>query len=460
MFILLFLYIFNSNKRFYDIKYKKNFNSKNKKLMSNFKRKNVKQMSIKELDDYIQKNSLKQKNSNTNFNIDKNKTFIQNDEKNIFSNILNYNYLDNENNKLPDKDINDNNELEIQQLLKENRELKFDMKQLFVFTDQNINELKIKINELSDENFILKQEINELKNKLILQANIITNTEIDKHEIINEKKIMKDRYDNEIKELNCQLNNYKSKLNYLNLEYQNLLENFHKLKQESIFNEYKRKNPYENKIFEENKQFSIDNTRNKIDNNNLNNINNEYINKTEEQNKINKNDLNNISQYSKSNKSINNSNKKLKRSKTSFQKKIIKKNNSNLKNKNYNNLLRSKKKTVKKNSPNKKNNLLISDSNFSSKRYLTSYNNSDSNKTLKVIDEEIFNLEKKLNELNISYQNFLQNLKQIPDNNFKESENLKNTLKYLQETIEDKNKKLKELKFKQQKFLIQSKVNN
>ena len=103
---------------------------------------------------------------------------------------------------------------------------------------------------------------------------------------------------------------------------------------------------------------------------------------------------------------------------------------------------------------------MISDSNFSSKRYLTSYNNSDSNKTLKIIDEEIFNLEKKLNELNISYQNFLQNLKQIPDNNFKESENLKNTLKYLQETIEDKNKKLKELKFKQQKFLIQSKVNN
>ena len=53
MFVLLFLYIFNSNKRFYDIKYKKNFNSKNKKLMSNFKRKNVKQMIIKELDDYI-----------------------------------------------------------------------------------------------------------------------------------------------------------------------------------------------------------------------------------------------------------------------------------------------------------------------------------------------------------------------------------------------------------------------
>ncbi len=424
--------------------------------MSNFKRKNVKQMSIKELDDYIKKNSK------TNINIDKNKSYNQNDEKNIFSNILNYNYLDSQNNQIPEKDINYKKEEEIQLLLKENRELKFDMKQLFFLTDQNKNKLEIKIKELSDENFKLKQEINELKNKLILQGNIITNTEVDKHEIINEKKIMKDRYDNEIKELNCQLNNYKSKLNYLNFEYNNLLENFHKLKQDSIFYEYRRKNPYENKISEEKQQYLIDNTKNIIDNNNTNNINNEYINKTnsdEGPNKITKNESYNISKYSKSNKSLNNSSKKLKRSKTSFQKNNIKKSNLNLKNKNYNNKLKYKKKSVKKNSPKEKNNLLISDSNLSSKRYLISYNNLDSNKTLKIIDEEIINIEKKINELNISYQQFLQNLKQIPNNNYKESEDLKNTLKYLQETIEDKNRKLKELKFKQQKFLIQSSSN-
>ena len=427
--------------------------------MSNFKRKNVKQMSIKELDDYIKTNSKK------NFSVDKNNnTYNPNDENNIFSNILNYNYLDNQNNQVPDRDINDYKEKEIELLLKENRELKVDIKKLFFFTDQNKNKLEIKIKELSDENFKLKQEINELKNKLILQENILTNSEVDKHEIINEKKIMKDRYDNEIKELNCQLNNYKSKLNYLNFEYQNLLENFHKLKQESIFYESRRRNPYVNKIYEEKKQYSIDNTRNNIDNNHLNNISNEYLNKTnysnEGPNKINKKEENNISKNSKSNTSINNSSKKLKRSKTTFQKKNIKKSKSNLKNKNYNNILRIKKKSVKKNSPNKKNHLLISDSKVSSKRFLTSYNNSDSNKTLKIIDEEIFNLEKKINELNISYQQFLQNLKQIPDNNFKESEDLKNTLKYLQETIEDKNRKLKELKFKQQKFLIQSSDNN
>ena len=390
-------------------------------------------MSIKELDDYIKTNSKK------NFSVDKNNTYNPNDENNIFSNILNYNYLDNQNNQVPDRDINDYKEKEIELLLKENRELKVDIKKLFFFTDQN-------------------------KNKLILQENILTNSEVDKHEIINEKKIMKDRYDNEIKELNCQLNNYKSKLNYLNFEYQNLLENFHKLKQESIFYESRRRNPYVNKIYEEKKQYSIDNTRNNIDNNHLNNISNEYLNKTnysnEGPNKINKKEENNISKNSKSNTSINNSSKKLKRSKTTFQKKNIKKSKSNLKNKNYNNILRIKKKSVKKNSPNKKNHLLISDSKVSSKRFLTSYNNSDSNKTLKIIDEEIFNLEKKINELNISYQQFLQNLKQIPDNNFKESEDLKNTLKYLQETIEDKNRKLKELKFKQQKFLIQSSSNN
>ena len=366
--------------------------------MSNFKRKNVKQMSIKELDDYIKKNSK------TNINIDKNKSYNQNDEKNIFSNILNYNYLDSQNNQIPEKDINYKKEEEIQLLLKENRELKFDMKQLFFLTDQNKNKLEIKIKELSDENFKLKQEINELKNKLILQGNIITNTEVDKHEIINEKKIMKDRYDNEIKELNCQLNNYKSKLNYLNFEYNNLLENFHKLKQDSIFYEYRRKNPYENKISEEKQQYLIDNTKNIIDNNNTNNINNEYINKTnsdEGPNKITKNESYNISKYSKSNKSLNNSSKKLKRSKTSFQKNNIKKSNLNLKNKNYNNKLKYKKKSVKKNSPKEKNNLLISDSNLSSKRYLISYNNLDSNKTLKIIDEEIINIEKKINELNI-----------------------------------------------------------
>ena len=156
-------------------------------------------MSIKELEDYIQKNSLNvQHNSNINLNNEKNDNNNKNNE-NILTNFLNYNYLDNKNIQLPNKD--DNKDEEIYKLLKENRELKIDMKKLFYLTDQNKNELEMKIKELIEENFNLKQEIHELKNKLILQTNILTNTEVCKHEIINEKQIMKEKYDNEIKEL-------------------------------------------------------------------------------------------------------------------------------------------------------------------------------------------------------------------------------------------------------------------
>lgn len=175
------------------------------------------------------------------------------------------------------------------------------MKKLFYLTDQNKNELEMKIKELIEENFNLKQEIHELKNKLILQTNILTNTEVCKHEIINEKQIMKEKYDNEIKELNCQLNNYKAKLNYLNLEYQNLLENFHKFKQESIIQENKRINKYLINSNEERKLSSIDDSinLNTISNKNNININNNIIKPEKEifekkikneKNKLNKNE--------------------------------------------------------------------------------------------------------------------------------------------------------------------------
>ena len=380
-------------------------------------------MSIKELEDYIQKNSLNvQHNSNINLNNEKNDNNNKNDE-NILTNFLNYNYLDNKINQLPNKD--DSKDEEIYKLLKENRELKIDMKKLFYLTDQNKNELEMKIKELIEENFNLKQEIHELKNKLILQTNILTNTEVCKHEIINEKQIMKEKYDNEIKELNCQLNNYKAKLNYLNLEYQNLLENFHKFKQESIIQENKRINKYLINSNEERKLSSIDDSINE--------------------------GKKNLSQ------SKNNTSKLLKRSKTFNQKNNVKRLNSNVKKKNFNTIKANKKITQKKNISNSnKNNLLISDSNYNSNRFVTSYNNSNSKSTIQFIEEEIFYLERKVAELNVSYQSFLQKLKQIPNNNYKESNELKETLKYLQETIDDKNKKLKELKQKQQVFLIQS----
>jgi hypothetical protein len=431
--------------------------------MSNFNRKDVQKMSIKELEDYIQRNSLNvQNNSNTNQNNRKNENNNKNDE-NILFNFLNYNYLDNKNNQLPDKDLFDNKEEAIYKLLKENSELKFDIKKVLFFTERNENDLVMKIKELSEENINLKQEIHELKNKLILQTNILTNTEVDKHQIINEKQIMKEKYDNEIKELNCQLNNYKAKLNYLNLEYQNLLENFHKFKQESIIHENRRRNPYLTNSYEEKKQSSIDESVNinKILNKNNININNN-INKPEkelfekkisnEKDKIIKIEgKHNLSQ-SKSNNS-----KLLKRSKTFNQKNNVKRPNSNIKKKNFN-TNKGIKKSSKKNiaNSNKNNYLLTSDLNNNSNRFVTSYNNSNSKNINQFIEEEIFSLERKLAELNISYQSFLQKLKQIPNSNYKESNELKETLKYLQETIDDKNKKLNELKIKQQQFLIQS----
>ena len=431
--------------------------------MSNFNRKDVQKMSIKELEDYIQRNSLNvQNNSNTNQNNKKNDNNNQNDE-NILFNFLNYNYLDNKNNQLPDKDLFDNKEEAIYKLLKENSELKFDIKKVLFFTERNENDLVMKIKELSEENINLKQEIHELKNKLILQTNILTNTEVDKHQIINEKQIMKEKYDNEIKELNCQLNNYKAKLNYLNLEYQNLLENFHKFKQESIIHENRRRNPYLTNSYEEKKQSSIDESVNINNILNKNNINiNNNINKPEKElfeKKI-SNEKDKIikieGKHNLSQPKINNS-KLLKRSKTFNQKNNVKRPNSNIKKKNFN-TNKGIKKTSKKNiaNSNKNNYLLTSDLNNNSNRFVTSYNDSNSKNINQFIEEEIFSLERKLAELNISYQSFLQKLKQIPNSNYKESNELKETLKYLQETIDDKNKKLNELKLKQQQFLIQS----
>ena len=165
---------------------------------------------------------------------------------------------------------------------------------------------------------------------------------------------MKEKYDNEIKELNCQLNNYKAKLNYLNLEYQNLLENFHKFKQESIIQENKRINKYLINSNEERKLSSIDESV-KINNIlNKNNINiNNNINKPEkeifekkiknEKNKLNKNEgKKNLSQ------SKNNTSKLLKRSKTFNQKNNVKRPNSNVKKQNFNTIKANKKKEQKK----------------------------------------------------------------------------------------------------------------
>ena len=87
-------------------------------------------------------------------------------------------------------------------------------------------------------------------------------------------------------------------------------------------------------------------------------------------------------------------------------------------------------KGTKKNISNSnKNNLLISDLNYNSNTFVTSCNNSNSKNTIQFIEEEIFSLERKIAELNVSYQSFLQKLKQIPNSNFKESNIVKHIIK-------------------------------
>ena len=82
--------------------------------------------------------------------------------------------------------------------------------------------------------------------------------------------------------------------------------------------------------------------------------------------------------------------------------------------------------------------------------------NNQNYSTLHYIEEEIVALERKIADLNVSYQSFLNKLKNLPNNNFKHSQDLKETLKFLEKTINDKNEKLQQLKQKQQKFLIKS----
>ena len=57
---------------------------------------------------------------------------------------------------------------------------------------------------------------------------------MDKDKEVNENKVIQQRYLNEIKELNCQLNNYKIKLNSLSLNYDQLVNDLHYINKDKI----------------------------------------------------------------------------------------------------------------------------------------------------------------------------------------------------------------------------------
>ena len=168
------------------------------------------------------------------------KKFDEKNKKNNFdlcesnNNILNYNYELND-------DINDNidynnktSEEIIKELKDENKELKNDMKKLYFLTQENKNNLLEHIQYLKPENFNLKNDKKNLEYKLLVSEGKNSELIADKEKEANENKILQQKYLNEIKELNCQLNNYKIKLNNLSFNYDQLLNDFHYINKEKI----------------------------------------------------------------------------------------------------------------------------------------------------------------------------------------------------------------------------------
>ena len=180
-------------------------------------------------------------NNNTNIykdNYKNKKNYLDENE----SNMLNYNYLDTEGIHTGEDDTyNSNNfyknkssEEIIDELRKENKELKNDMKKLYFLTQENKNNLLEHIQMLKEENYKLKNDKKGLEYKLLLSEKQNAELLVDKDKEVNENKVIQQRYLNEIKELNCQLNNYKIKLNSLSLNYDQLVNDLHYINKDKI----------------------------------------------------------------------------------------------------------------------------------------------------------------------------------------------------------------------------------
>ena len=428
-------------------------------MMTSKQRKDPKQMSVKELEEYISKNKSSSSPSKSHLSSKENEvpqkvnTSISNSKQNIseLSSCpgLNYNYLGGV--ETPKREINYDQEPEkiIMQLQRENTELRSDIKNLFYYTDQNKNELQDTIAKISDENYKIKKENFELKNKILLQENIIKNLEADKNELASAKNIIKTKYDNEIIELNCQLNEYKTKLNALNFEYQTLLQNYHTLKEEVLLEQSKQ--PIRVPKDEEQKQSTIEEVRSLKD----------YIVKYDNSMNEIKNKLS-LLESSKYNNNIHS---------TPIMNRPMSIVNSSIIDKKKKPVIALSKSKLKSKTPTRKvgkssksrirpNNNLTSSSTSSLVKMNSNTSYSDktnqSYSTLQYIEDEIVSLERKIADLYVSYQSFLNKLQNLPNNNFKQSQELRQTLKYLENTIQDKNEKLQKLKEKQQKFLIKS----
>jgi len=206
-----------------------------------------KNINMNSQDDLLNINNINEDKTNellnNNTNIDKDnyknkKNYLDENE----SNMLNYNYLDTEGIYTGEDDTyNSNNfyknkssEEIIDELRKENKELKNDMKKLYFLTQENKNNLLEHIQMLKEENYKLKNDKKGLEYKLLLSEKQNAELLVDKDKEVNENKVIQQRYLNEIKELNCQLNNYKIKLNSLSLNYDQLVNDLHYINKDKI----------------------------------------------------------------------------------------------------------------------------------------------------------------------------------------------------------------------------------
>lgn len=430
-------------------------------------RRDPKAMSKNELENYIKSNSnnngskVNKLNSHPPIEITK-LSYVETAEEIADHYNLNYNYLNPNIDDLKDtsrqqteqtipgmNEGDNNHQLLILKLNRENNELKQDIQKLFHLSDSNKRELEMKLKQFSDENFQLKHQNTELKNQMILNENMINNSNTDKAEGIKEKQLLKANYENEIIELNKQLSEYKARLNKMTYEYQNLNDNYNYWR-----NCHCQSKKDCNDFFAMQKYFE-DDTKNYIK---------EYENDIDEIHKK-------LCYIENCNSEINSHLREMPVRDVAFTKENIKPQLISPKGITKQNTTLSLNNNTKKSKLTSSASICNSDSRMKRNRSFKS--SIPSNKSLNpksnggalssathekmyYLQDEMFVLERKIAELSRNYQNFLSKLKDVPFTSFKENEEIKKSIKYISQTLKEKTDRLIALKEKQQSYLLNS----
>ena len=406
------------------------------------KRKDPKQMSMEELDDYInrnQKNSLNKKINLCDMNFDNNNN---NNENNNF--FLSSNLKENLSPNLPISNNNNNNneiyirELEnkINELQTKNEELQKNFMQLSELLEKERKQHQSEIINYRSENeqkFIkdnskLLKELNELKfqNSLNLTNLNILTSEKERH--LEQNLINKDYYEKQIKDLTEENNELKNEIKENTKNFQNLINQQH-IKLENDYNIQIKTYKDIIKKYELDKQNLIKKYENKI---------------KELQVKLNRYERDkNILGRSLSKGKIKKSKSKEKVRKLSQKKLNLSLYSSDFNNNNYSN-----------------NNLYtfqpINDSFNNSFGSCVSFRQQDY--TLTNINDNIFNIERNIADLKHNHNQLIEKLNN-PNCN-EDSSNISRNINIINDKIIDLTNKLNELKMKQQEFLKNGFINS